>query len=90
MCLISSYIRDGIYEDVSDRYVRVSGMDSTQVTGGQEPAHGWTSDEQEMFNLVEDFITQDAVPAEVKQTVVRLQESRDSHEALRVILNSLD
>ena len=65
-------------------------MDSTQVSGGREEAHGWTSDEQEIAVLVEAFISQDLVPAEVEQGVERLQESGDSHKALKDILDALD
>ena len=65
-------------------------MDSTQVSGGREEAHGWTSDEQKIAVLFEAFISQDLVPAEVEQGVERLQESGDSHKALKEILNALD
>jgi hypothetical protein len=81
---------DRIYEDLSDRYVCVSSMDGTQSSGNEKAAHKWTSDGQEITALVEAFISQDAIPTEVTQNVIRLQESGDSYEALRVILNSLD
>ncbi|GGM53320.1 hypothetical protein [Haloarcula argentinensis] len=65
-------------------------MDGTQVSGGREEAQGWTSDKQEVAALVEAFISQDSVPAEVEQSVERLQEAGDSHKALKDILDALD
>lgn len=71
-------------------FMCVVDMDSTQVSGAREEAREWTSDEQEIATLVEAFISQDLVPAEVEQSVERLQEAGDSHKALKDILDALD
>ncbi|NLV08221.1 hypothetical protein GOC83_19050 [Haloarcula rubripromontorii] len=65
-------------------------MDSTEVSGSNKASDSWSSAEQEIGALVEEFISQDVVSAEIKQKAERLHEAGDSHKALRVILDSLD
>jgi hypothetical protein len=65
-------------------------MDEMQKSGSRKAAHGWTSDEQEIANLVEDFITSNGIPVEVRNKAKRLHDSGHSHDALKTILESLD
>ena len=65
-------------------------MDSTQVSGAREEAREWTSDEQEIANLVEDLISSDEIPVEVRDKAKRLHDFGHSHDALKTILESLD
>ncbi|MDT3437353.1 hypothetical protein [Haloarcula sp. 1CSR25-25] len=65
-------------------------MIGNRVSGDNTPEQGWTSDEQEIANLVEDLITSDGIPVEVRDKAKRLHDSGHSHDALKTILESLD
>ena len=75
---------------MGDKVMWQGDMKHMRDSGGDKAAYGWTSDEQEIAAVVEEFISRDMVPTEAQQKVRRLKESGDSHKALRIILDSLD
>jgi len=50
----------------------------------------WTSDEQEVTGLVEDLISLNTIPTEVVDEAEELYDSGNYHQALNVLLESLN
>ncbi|RLM87888.1 hypothetical protein [Haloarcula sp. Atlit-7R] len=61
-----------------------------QYSDDEEARSGWTSDEQEIAKLVEEFISADEIPPEIAAEVEKLHDSGHPHQALELLLRSLD
>ena len=53
-------------------------------------SHGWRSDEQEMADLVDEFLQSGSVPEEVAAEVERLYAAGKYNEALLCVLEARD
>ncbi|MGB9950879.1 hypothetical protein ACOZ4F_00520 (plasmid) [Haloarcula marismortui] len=65
-------------------------MGGDQNSSNTVAQSAWTSDDQEVARLVEDFISSDVIPPEIADKVEELHDSGHSHQALKILLQSLD
>lgn len=75
---------------MGDKLTCVDLVNDNQDSDAKGARSGWVSDEQEAASVVEDYISLDTVPPRVADKAEKLHDSGYPHQALNVLLGSLD
>jgi hypothetical protein len=81
---------DYLYTDVGKISICVDLMNTNRTSGDKGVRSGWTSDDQEVASVVDDYISLYIVPPEVADEAEKLRDSGHPQQALDVLLGSPD